>query len=57
MTLVIIIAANIKDFFFKWTPIERSLKSLEVKLLIDNVFIERLDLSVVTQVCLNFMSV
>ena len=34
---------------FKWTPIERSLKSLVrslvVKLLIDNIFIERLGLS------------
>ena len=40
---------SIKKLFFKWTPIERSLRSLLrswiVKLSIDNIFIERLGFS------------
>ena len=35
----------VSKILFNWTPIERSLRSLIVKLLIDNIFIERLGLS------------
>ena len=33
----------VSKILFNWTPIERPLRSLIVKLLIDNIFIERLD--------------